>query len=55
MDADETDMAFHDWQQRLALIASEMEAMADANNFHALYDPMGLVTDAMARLDEIKP
>lgn len=54
-DLDTIRMSLHDWQHQLSLMASEMEAVADENGFHALYELMSLVTDAASKVDEIRP
>jgi hypothetical protein len=54
MDEDEINMSLFDWQMKLNQMASEMDTMAE-NGFPALYDLLSLVTDAAAKIDEIRP
>jgi hypothetical protein len=43
------------WQQRLLSIANEIEAMAEEENFHRLYEVKDFINDAMAKIDEVSP
>ncbi len=54
-DRDEIDMSLFDWQLKLNQMATEIEAFAEANDFHRLYELLTLVTDAASKIDEIRP
>jgi hypothetical protein len=55
MDHDLIQMSLYNWQQKLSLMAQEMMDVAEEQVFDKLYDVMSLVTDAAARIDEIRP
>jgi hypothetical protein len=54
-DLDEIRMSIYDWQHQLTNMANAIEECAAKNQFSALYDVLGLVSDACSRMDEVLP